>query len=426
MRKARATQPKSEPTTPPPQSATEAAPVVSDHAPTPAVPSSSQPVAAATTTPVVPKKEIVLSTCKSAATNILPVAIVSYDKGCQTDDLAEETENRDTPSPPLMVEHMAPIHTPVHFAEAVTPIAVPKKAAVVDEVNLNKFLGTASLWVERALEQSAAFDILKDFSRTDEGTQGLESKVFDPLLSYDDDHVKDRPVMDIHWSPHMSELFLVSYGAKIATRAAPAVKEEATTGLLYVWSKDLHSRPEFKFVTSSSVLCATFHTVEQHLIIGGCYNGQVVIWDMRIPKENPVQRSSISGRGHKHPICAVSTSSVGSANELLTVSTDGMLCQWDTSRLSEPVAVFTLSLPSPTHSSLPSLDDHSASSSSLLLQSSTSSSGISTLNLSALSFGRTDAAHFALVGCGDGQLAKFNLQDRSVSLQQVGFFALYM
>ena len=35
------------------------------------------------------------------------------------------------------------------------------------------------------------------------------------------------------------------------------------------------SRPEFKFYSSSPVLCARFHTQDPHLVVGGCYSGKL-------------------------------------------------------------------------------------------------------------------------------------------------------
>ena len=37
------------------------------------------------------------------------------------------------------------------------------------------------------------------------------------------------------------------------------------------------------------------------MVLGGCYSGQILLWDMKGNKTLPVQRSSMSGKGHKHP-----------------------------------------------------------------------------------------------------------------------------
>ena len=146
---------------------------------------------------------------------------------------------------------------------------------------------------------------------------------------FESDALVGRPVMAMQWSPLVPELFLAAYGAKTvaasssatgrvgaagknsnnssgslalaagAATAGGAGSEEqeaaAAPGMVCVWSKDLHSRPEYRFVASSPVLAAAFHSQEQSLVIGGCYSGQILLWDMKLNKSLPVQRSSMSG-----------------------------------------------------------------------------------------------------------------------------------
>ena len=82
--------------------------------------------------------------------------------------------------------------------------------------------------------------------------------------------------------------------AYIYISASAAQREDTSLGLVCIWSKDLHRRPEFKFVASSPVLTALFHPSEEQLVLGGCYSGQILLWDMK-SKSLPVQRSSMSG-----------------------------------------------------------------------------------------------------------------------------------
>jgi dynein intermediate chain len=117
--------------------------------------------------------------------------------------------------------------------------------------------------------------------------------------------------MDLQWSHLVPELFLAAYGAKAAQTSSgtsgahkaggssggrAGTSEEDTPGMVCVWSKDLHSRPEYRFCASSPVLAAVFHSHEQSLVLGGCYSGQILLWDMKLNKALPVQRSSMSGK----------------------------------------------------------------------------------------------------------------------------------
>ncbi len=181
-----------------------------------------------------------------------------------------------------------------------------------------------------------------------------------------------------------------------------------------VWSKELQKRPEFKFASASPVLVALFHNIEAHLVLGGCYNGQILLWDMKA-KSLPVQRSSMSGRGHRHPIYAMSMVSLTVSNELVSVSTDGMLCHWDITRLAEPLTVTFLNFPSANiQQSLGYGDDALLSpeaKGSAAAGVVDPSAGIP-LNICAMAFAQSDSATHILFGGGAGQLYRSALPYR--------------
>lgn len=52
----------------------------------------------------------------------------------------------------------------------------------------------------------------------------------------------------------------------------------------------------------TSVAFARFHP---NLVLGGTYSGRICLWDNRVHKRTPVQRSPLSARTHTHPVYAV-------------------------------------------------------------------------------------------------------------------------
>lgn len=64
-------------------------------------------------------------------------------------------------------------------------------------------------------------------------------------------------------------------------------------GLAIIWSKVTPHRPEFVFNASSPVQTIRFVEEDPNLIIGGCYSGQLLLWDMRA-KSLPIHRSRYS------------------------------------------------------------------------------------------------------------------------------------
>jgi hypothetical protein len=61
-----------------------------------------------------------------------------------------------------------------------------------------------------------------------------------------------------------------------------------------------------------------------------------------IPSHNPVLKSPLSGQGHTHPVFSLSLVGSANANQLISASTDGLVCSWQLDRLAQPL-VFLLS-----------------------------------------------------------------------------------
>jgi dynein intermediate chain len=207
------------------------------------------------------------------------------------------------------------------FAEkAKQKLPEEERAKITAGFAFQNFLRTTSLYVERALALTEEHDVIRDFSVDEKGTagdldehaafilpaQGGGSSGSGVSSTFEGEHLAGRPVMDLQWSHLVPELFLAAYGAKATPQASntahkagstgrATTSEEDTPGMVCVWSKDLHSRPEYRFSASSPVLAAVFHSHEQSLVLGGCYSGQILLWDMKLNKALPVQRSSMSG-----------------------------------------------------------------------------------------------------------------------------------
>jgi dynein intermediate chain len=298
-----------------------------------------------------------------------------------------------------------------------------EKKDIVDSEEFLRFFSHASLIVERSLSQKeTTVDILRDYredSLRARNTQ--ESCTLELQTIFEDDSIRSRPVMDLQYSPHYPELFLAAYGSRGSSRVGNATGasvavghassssssstswqmasdgDEDSPGMVCVWSQAFVGKPEFKFVASSPVLTARFHTQEPHFILGGCYNGQILLWDMRA-KSLPVQRSSMSGKGHKHPVYAMSITGTAAAHELISASTDGTLCHWDLSRLTEPTNVSTLS---------------SATSTAALTRGSlVGDAGTNSISVSSMAFSREESSKDILLGSGTGQIYRSSLPYR--------------
>ena len=99
---------------------------------------------------------------------------------------------------------------------------------------------------------------------------------------------------------------------------------------------------------------AKFFPYSNREIIGGCYNGQLLLWDIRA-KAMPVQRSGISSDGHKYPINSLNVTGTQMANKIVSFSNDGTMCLWDIKQFSKPTKVQKFSAHRPTKNNKPTV-----------------------------------------------------------------------
>lgn len=214
-------------------------------------------------------------------------------------------------------------------ATAVPALSDEEKKQILNSEEMDAFLLKASRVIERALNSSSKFDIMVDYGATveqdtlmEEVTESLKQQ----FAFADDKWSKHRAVTDVDVSPFFPELTLVAYTARdfldeeeddatgsrqwdtmgnsAAASSAVTDVSAVTDGVVLLWSTALPTRPEYRFTCHSQVTSACFNPFDRHIIIGGTYSGQIVIWDTRA-KSAPVRKTSLSSCSHTHPIYAM-------------------------------------------------------------------------------------------------------------------------
>ncbi|EPE36365.1 WD40 repeat-like protein [Glarea lozoyensis ATCC 20868] len=218
--------------------------------------------------------------------------------------------------------------------------------AVTSSDDFMDFVERSSKVIERALDQE--YDILADYALSggaigeddDEYTGGKgRRKVKEVAQFYDERWSKKRMISAIDFSPKFPELVLAAYTKNPSAPHDP-------DGLVQVWNTHLHDRPEFVFHAQSDVLAAKFSPFHPNLIIGGAYSGQVLLWDTRA-KSAPVQKTPLTGSGHTHPVYSVDIVGTQNANNIISCSTDGVVCGWTVDMLAQPQELLALTTPPP-------------------------------------------------------------------------------
>ncbi|KIW38227.1 uncharacterized protein PV06_09211 [Exophiala oligosperma] len=228
--------------------------------------------------------------------------------------------------------------------------------AVVASSEFVSFVERSSKVIERALDMDDEYDLLADYTRTSmlddddddstpySRTSKKSHSVRESFQLFSDRYTRRRIVSDIQFSPHFNELLLSSY-----TKNPSAPHEPA--GLVLLWNSHAPSRPEYTFTASSDVLSARFSPFHPNLVIGGCYSGQICLWDTRTSGRTglPVQKTPQSGShlGHTHPVYSISVVGTPNAHNILTASMDGVVCSWSVDMLTQAQEYLVLNTPAP-------------------------------------------------------------------------------
>ncbi|XP_008206509.1 cytoplasmic dynein 1 intermediate chain isoform X5 [Nasonia vitripennis] len=214
----------------------------------------------------------------------------------------------------------------------VRELSEEEKQMIILSEEFKRFIDRSSRIVERALGE--AVDIYTDYTGTMDGEDGMDDKSHQCLwlnrFFFDERWSRNRCVTAMDWSPQFPELLAAAYNNNDDTPNDP-------DGVCLVWNtKFKKTTPEFIFHCQSPVMSTTFARFHPNLILGGTYSGQVVLWDNRVQKRTPIQRTPLSAAAHTHPVYCLKVVGTQNAHNLISISTDGKMCSWSLDMLSQP------------------------------------------------------------------------------------------
>ncbi|XP_050562443.1 cytoplasmic dynein 1 intermediate chain isoform X16 [Spodoptera frugiperda] len=214
----------------------------------------------------------------------------------------------------------------------VRELSADEKQTIMLSAEFQRFMSKAGRVIERALAESV--DIYTDYTGGGDSENALDDKSVARLslvrTFWDERWSRGRCVTCCDWSAAHPELLLASYHNSDDAPHDP-------DGVCLVWNtKFKKSTPEDIFHCQSPVMSATFARFHPNLILGGTYSGQIVLWDNRVQKRTPIQRTPLSSLAHTHPVYCLSVVGSQNAHNLISVSTDGRMCSWSLDMLSQP------------------------------------------------------------------------------------------
>ncbi|XP_037890546.1 cytoplasmic dynein 1 intermediate chain isoform X15 [Glossina fuscipes] len=325
--------------------------------------------------PSIGKKSLNLSVYNVQSTNIPPKEILTYSKQTQTnstggherddeynlnpgleweDEFTGDDEENSLPHldhgftsklPPGFLTHGLP--TVKDVAPAVTPMEQKKeheekkeikelsedqKQMIILSEDFQKFVLRAGRFMERALSENV--DIYMDYIGGGDSEEANDEKSHARLslnrVFYDDRWSKNRCITCMDWSSHFPELVMASYHNNEECPNEP-------DGVVMVWNTKFKKQtPEDVFHCQSAVMSTCFAKFNPNLILGGTYSGQVVLWDNRVQKRTPIQRTPLSAAAHTHPVYCLQMVGTQNAHNVISISSDGKLCSWSLDMLSQP------------------------------------------------------------------------------------------
>lgn len=306
------------------------------------------------TSPVRPRAQSVLSdTDDLAGTTTTPNKRLSRRERDREEELRrkirEEVEEELRATKQLLADGPAPAQSLSSANFPSRELTAEELEAVTRSDEFVDFLEQSTKVIERAIDRET-YDILTDYAlqgkdRDDNdesgntGGRGIH-RIKEVAQFFDDRWSKKRMVSSIDFSPKFSELVLASY-----TKNPTAPHEP--DGLVQVWNTHMQDRPEYVFTAQSDILTAKFSPYHPNLIIGGSYSGQVLLWDTRA-RAAPIQKTPLTGYGHAHPIYSVDIVGTQNANNIISCSTDGVVCGWSIDVFAQPQELLELKNPSQT------------------------------------------------------------------------------
>ncbi|CAI9724731.1 cytoplasmic dynein 1 intermediate chain 2 isoform X34 [Octopus vulgaris] len=310
------------------------------------------------------RPKVKLSICKVSETTIAPKENVSYSKETQTTSVETgdregnrygskgSSSNDDTDSVEASSETTPAHQHKMPHVEMVQPaktqqeieqeskvekwikeLSDDERKQILSSEDFQNFFNRSSRLVERVLAENET-DMYIDYVGSDKEGKDDDQFAGDRLklnrYFFDERWSKHRTITSLDWSTQHPELLVASYNANEESPHDP-------DGVVLVWnSKFKKDTPEFTFHCQSAVMSSCFANFHPNLVVGGTYSGQIVLWDNRVNKRTPVQRTPLTAAAHTHPVYCIKVVGTQNAHNLISVSTDGKICCWSLDMLSQP------------------------------------------------------------------------------------------
>ncbi|KAJ3375105.1 WD repeat-containing protein 63 [Allomyces arbusculus] len=161
------------------------------------------------------------------------------------------------------------------------------RATILASEALHATLDTAVSRIERILVQNNAVNIFRnDFVAMGEDEHTLDQGSNSSLQEYqsftDLKYSKDKSISCVAWHPTQKGVLAVSCTQRSTfdERVQHGLTTRSRQSLVLIWSFYDPIHPQLILEAADDVASFAFHPTNPHMIVGGCVNGQIVLWDI--------------------------------------------------------------------------------------------------------------------------------------------------
>lgn len=159
-----------------------------------------------------------------------------------------------------------------------------KRQEEMDAEKMQAFLQRILPLVEQALQQNETLDIFLDpFAVLNEEDPMLSSKnenTIKELRSFTDlVYSKNKTLPAIDWHPKKNGVVAVAAAANVNFARRLDLLDKIDSSFILIWNFVDLIHPQLMLEAPQDVLTLRFNPSQPHIIAGGLYNGQVLVWD---------------------------------------------------------------------------------------------------------------------------------------------------
>lgn len=231
----------------------------------------------------------------------------------------------------------------VNPAEVEQTIRFRKK--VEKDENYVTIIQQLGMVMEHCIKQNNAIDIYETYFADIESDSSGEAPSAKTINVFRDPNEIKRTATSLSWYPDGAKKLAVSYSILEFQKSQNDMPMDS-----YIWDIENPNKPELALKPVSPLVCLEYNPKDPHILVAGCYNGQIGFWDTR-KGSHPVEMTPIE-RSHRDPVYKGIFLQSKTGTECFSTSTDGQVLWWDIRKLGEPTESLLL-VPNPKENPRP-------------------------------------------------------------------------